>query len=505
MNRLCIVLAVLSFLLYANTLQNGYVMDDTMVLKENRIVTQGVKAIPELLATPHMRGYLVIPNDLYRPLSLVMFAIEYQFFGLNPAVNHFFNILVFMGCVVMLFLFLDKFFDGKKTAVAFIAALVFAMHPIHTEVVANIKSRDELLCYFFAFLSLNLFMNYLKGGKMLQLVLGVVTLFLSFISKETVIMLIPIIPLVFFLYKNESRQRAIFITAGMVVAAAVFMIIRTIVLKEYNANQPGATVDFMDNALAKAPGAASRIATEILVMGMYLKLMVIPYPLLCNYSYNSIPFVGFGNIWTLLSIATYGFLIWLAVSRLLKDHKDPWAFCIIFFIVTLSLFSNFPFLMGAELAERFTFFKPSTGFCVAVALAIEKWIMKGDFPDPKLLKSTKVLAVLIPLTLIFGGMTVARNTDWKDEITLYRTDLEKSPENSRLYQYVGTALGETVYFQETDTTKQKQIDDLAGRIPERKHSQIYPDFTEAHVAGQGCTIASICLILPKHTTCGRYS
>ena len=478
-NRLCIVLAVISILLYANTLQGGYVMDDVMVLKDNRIVMKGLKAIPELLATPHMRGYLVIPNDLYRPLSLVMFAIEYQFFGPSPAAGHFFNILVFMGCVVMLFLFFNKFFDGKKTAIAFIVALLFAIHPIHTEVVANIKSRDELLCFFFAFLSLNLFMNYMKNGKMVQLALGVFCLFLSYISKETVITFIPIIPLLFFFYSKESRSRAVYITAGMIVATVAFLLIRMVVLNEYNANQPGATVDFMDNALAKVPGGASKIATELLVIGMYLKLMFLPYPLLCNYSYNTIPFVGFGNIWVLLSIVAYGFLFYVAITRFLKDKKDPWAFAIVFFIVTLSLFSNFPFLMGAELAERFAFFA-STGFCLAGALAIEKWIIKGDAGDTLVLKSTKVLAVLVPLILVFGGMTVARNASWKDEFTLYKTDRDKCPENSRLNQYLATALGETVYFEETDTTKQKQIDDEA--IGYLKHAlEIYPDFAEAHV------------------------
>src|SRR5579871_6117340 len=180
--NLCIILGLVSFVIYFNTLWNGYVLDDVMVLKENTMVMQGTKAIGELLTTPHMRGYLVIPNDMWRPLSLVMFAIEYQFFGPNPMVGHFFNIVTFAGCVIMFFLFLDKFFDRKKTVIAFIIALVFAVHPIHTEVVANIKSRDELLCFFFAFLSLNIFMNYMKSGKMMQLLIGVGVFFLSLMS-----------------------------------------------------------------------------------------------------------------------------------------------------------------------------------------------------------------------------------------------------------------------------------------------------------------------------------
>lgn len=477
--NLCIALAVISVLLYANTLFNSYALDDVMVLKDNMYVKQGIKAIPELLSTPHMRGYLVIPNDLYRPLSLVMFAIEYQFFGPNPVVGHFFNILFFAGCVIMLFLFLNKFFNEQKTAIAFIAALVFAVHPIHTEVVANIKSRDELMCYFFAFLSLNLFMNYMKGGKMSELLLGAFTLFLSLISKETAINFLAVIPILFFFYANENKQRSIFIVSGAVAATAVFMIIRTVVLSMYHANEPSATTDFMDNALAKAPDMASKFATEFFVLGKYLKLMFIPYPLLCNYSFNSIPFVGLGNIWALLSLAAYLFMGVFCILRLVKNKKDPWAFAILLFLSGIALFSNLPFLMGAEMAERFAFFA-STGFCIAVALAIEQWIIKAQATDVAVIKSSKVMAILIPLLLIFGGMTVARNSDWKDEYHLYKTDLEKSPNDARLHQYVATALAETNYFEETDTTKQKEMDKESVTLLNQALA-IYPNFAEALV------------------------
>ena len=476
--NLCIALCVVCFAIYFNTLWNGYILDDVMVLKDNTMVTQGAKAIPELLTTPHMRGYLIIPNDLYRPLSLVMFAIEYQFFGLNPMVGHFFNIVVFTGCVVMLFLFLNKFFGGEKTVIAFIATLIFAVHPVHTEVVANIKSRDELLCYFFAFLALNLFMNFMKNGKMLQLLLGVFTLFLSFISKETVISFLAIIPLIFFFYYNPDRKRAMFITAGTVLAFAVFFAIRTVVLNNYNANQPGAPVEFIDNALSGTHGI-ERIATEMKVLGIYLKLMFIPYPLLCNRSFNAIPLADLTSPWFWLSLAAYGALIYFAVTRFLRDKKDPWAFAIIFFLATIFLFSNIPFLMGAELAERFAFFA-STSVCLAAALAIEHFIIKGDSANMMSLKNPKVLTVLIPLCLLFSGMTIARNMDWKDELTLYKSDVIKSPNDCRLYHYIGTALAENVYPTEPDSNKKREID-AESMTYLRKALAIYPDFTEAHV------------------------
>ncbi len=475
---LCLILGVISFLLYANTLMNGYVMDDVIVLKENTIVQQGFKGIPELLVTPHMRGYLVIPNDLYRPLSLVLFAAEYPFFGASPTGYHFMNVLIFAGCVIMLFLFLDKLFGGKKTAVAFVASLIFAVHPIHTEVVANIKSCDELLCFFFGFLSLNIFVNYMKSGKMLQLILGVFVLFLAFISKETVIAFLGIIPLVFFFYINDDKKRAVYITAGSAVVFAIFMIIRSHILTEYNANQP-AGVEFIDNALSKAPNMVAKITTEAVVLGMYLKLMFIPHPLLCTYSFNAIPYADLADWRFWLSLLAYLGMIYVAVTRFIKNKKDPWAFCIIFYLATLFLFSNIPFLMGAELAERFAFFA-SVGFCLAAALAVEQWLLKGEAVNIMSLKSTKVLAVLIPVSLIFGGLTVARNANWKDNITLYRADVANSPNDCRLYHNVASSLAEDVYPTISDTIKKKEMDNES--LNYLRHAlTIYPEYADVHV------------------------
>ena len=478
LKNLCILLALVSFVIYFNTLWNGYVLDDVMVLKENTMVMQGTKAIGELLSTPHMRGYLIIPNDMYRPLSLVMFAIEYQFFGPNSMVGHFFNIVVYIGCVIMFFIFLNKFFEGKRTALAFIVALIFAVHPIHTEVVANIKSRDELMCFFFAFLSLNIFMNYMKNGKMLQLIIGIFVFFLSLISKETVITFMAIIPLIFFFINNENKKRAVFITAGSAAALLVFVAIRSSILAEYNANQP-APVEFIDNALAGITNASNKFATEIFVLGKYLQLMFIPYPLLCNYSYNAIPEIGLADYRFWLSFIAYGAMIYFAVTRWMKDKKDPWAFGIIFYLATLSLFSNLPFLMGAELAERFAFFA-SAGICLLMGLAIEQWIIKAKASDVLLLKSAKVLAVLVPVLLIFSGMTIARNFDWKTDFLLYKTDVEKSPNDSRLYHYVATAIAENLYPKETDSLKQKEMDKESIAYLQ-KSLNIYPTYSEAHI------------------------
>ena len=488
--KLALLLGVLSFAVYANTLKNGYTLDDFTVITENSIVTRGISAIPEILSTPYRRGWFITNNDLYRPLSLTMFAAEYQIFDKSPVAGHFLNILFFSGCVILLFFFLDNLFERKKTVVAFIASLLFALHPIHTEVVANIKSRDEIMCFFFAFLSLNIFLKYMQTGKMKQLIPGCLCFLLSLMSKETVITFLAIIPLIFFFYRNENKKYSLNITIGAVVMALVFLAIRYSVLKAYNANS-SSDVSFIDNMLSSPPSVASGLATKILILGHYLKLLLIPYPLISDYSYNSIPFVTFSNLWVLLSLAIYCFLAWLGISGLLKNKKDPFAFAILFYLATISLFSNIPFLIGSPMAERFMFFT-SVGFCLAVGLAIEKWILKSDAADLVSLRKPIVLAILISLSMVYAGITINRNTDWFDNYTLYKTDIIKSPDNIRLNYLLGTALAREVYANETDSIKKSRINEESMSYI-RKALNLYPNYSEAQ-----CNIGSMLRVSGKY-------
>lgn len=243
---LALLLGLISFLVYANTIKNGFALDDFHSVKDNVYVNKGVSAIPSIFATPYLRE---VDNDFYRPLSLVSFAIEKSLWGINPGAQHLVNIILFAICVTALFFFLDDMFGGKKTAVIFMACLLFACHPIHTEVVANIKSRDEILCFLFAFLSLGMFLKYEQRGKIQHFILGCATLLLSYLSKETVVVLLGIVPLVFFFYRKENRKRSIYISIGTVAITVLFLFIRHAVLSKYNANNYAHT-PFVMNPLA---------------------------------------------------------------------------------------------------------------------------------------------------------------------------------------------------------------------------------------------------------------
>jgi protein O-mannosyl-transferase len=476
--KLALLLGVISFLVYANTLRNDFALDDYMVIPENHFVSKGVSGIPLILATPYHRGFINIQasNDLYRPFSLVVFATAYQFFGANPAVYHFLNIFFFAGCVIMLFLFIDKLFERKKTAVAFIAALLFALHPIHTEVVANCKSLDELLCFFFAFLSLNGFINYFEGGRVTQFMLGAFFFLLSFLAKETAITFLAIVPFIFFLYHSENKRRGGLITAAVVLISCIIIATRFWILGRYNANVSG--IGFIDNPLAqKGLSFESRIATAILILGYYLRLLLVPYPLICDYSWNSIPFTHFSDPYVLISLAVFLFLVFFAARRLLIHRKDGYGFGIVFFLVTIALFSNIFFLIGDNMAERFMFF-PSVGFCLVLALLIGNWIGPAE-TTVDVLKHKKGLAIIIPAALVYAAISINRNGDWKDNYTLYKADIEKAPGSSRLCFFLGNEMVNKSVGGETVTTDKKQML-MEGIGYMEKAVEIYPYYVEAH-------------------------
>jgi len=475
--KLGLFLAAVAIIVFANTMQNGFVYDDQSAITKNTIVVRGIAGIPELLTTPYRHGYWVVPNDTYRPLSLVLFAIEYQVLGKNAATGHLVNVILYAACVFLLFLFLDDLFQRKKTAIAFIAALLFAVYPIHTEVVANIKSSDELLSFLFAMLALATFDRYTSSGAGRHLALGAFYFLLSLLSKETGISFIAIILLVFLLYRNEDRQRSYRIAGGALLSVIVFFTIRSAVLNAYHIDQ-FANIPLLDNGLVM-PGlpVASRIASAVLILGYYIRLLFVPWPLIVDYSYDHIPFTSFANPLVLLSLTGYVFIAVASIRRLIAHPKDPYAFCGIWFLVTISLYSNTFMLIAATLGERFLFF-PSVALCLLLALLAGRWLTDQNATTTwAALRSPKLLAAVIPLCLLFAGLSISRNTDWADNLTLYSADIKKAPRSVKLNYLLGMELLNGAK-EETNAAKQQQeMNEGIGYLS--RALAIYPDYDDA--------------------------
>jgi Flp pilus assembly protein TadD len=442
-----IILFVFGFLLYANTLSHDYTVDDAIVITENDFVKQGFAGIPKILGNDTFLGFFKVEKNLvaggrYRPLSLVTFAMEYQIFGESPTVSHFVNVLLYALTGMLLYLVVMQLFRTKRTTteahfVALATAMLFLAHPIHTEAVANIKGRDEIMALLGSLAALYFAMRYLFKGGVLQLIFAGVCFFLGILSKENTITFLAVIPLAMYIFSPKNSEKIgskIGIAFGVLVGvAAVFLLIRSSILGDAASLSANTNMELMNNPYLKFTGSqyiafsgAEKFGTIFYTLGKYLILLIFPYSLTHDYYPPQIPMMTFGDWQVILAFLIYFAAGIYALIRLPK--RDPIAFGILYFVLTLSIVSNLFFPIGSNMGERFIFM-PSVGFSLICGVLLYK------LSNQKLVKLTdlKLALPILAIVLIgYSAKTILRNPAWKNNYTLFSTDIETSVNSAKL-------------------------------------------------------------------------
>lgn len=419
-----ILLIFLAFGLNVNTLFHEYALDDIVVMTENRFVEKGIRGIPELLTTDYVYGYSTKENVLngarYRPFSLILFALEYQFFGANPMVSHLFNILLFAILIVLLYKLLQTYvFREQHEYLAFITCLLFVVHPIHTEVIANVKSRDELVTFILLIVSLITFIKYTEKRTLWLLLTSLVYFFIALLTRESAVTFIGVVPLILFFFFNHSIKKSILFSLPFIFVFAGYMFLRYLIVG-FNY--------YLVNDVTNAPylyaSGSEAFATKVFILFKYLWLLIIPHPLSSDYGYNQIPYINLYSIQFILSFLLVTTLIFYSLYSFNK--RSIFSFCILYFFLTISLGTNFIFDLGTPLAERMLF-QPSLAFCIILAVLFLK-VNKNK----KRLSTVFLLVILI----LFSMKTISRNSEWKNNETLFFADVITSPYSSRINLYV---------------------------------------------------------------------
>lgn len=160
----------------------------------------------------------------------------------------------------------------------------------------------------------------------------------------------------------------------------------------------------------------------------YLKLLIAPYPLTVDYYPRHIEVKSFASPVVLFSVVLHLFLLIWAIRNI--RNRNWIAFGILYYFITFSIVSNFFFSIGANMAERFMFM-PSLGFCLIVALfsikLAENWNRKKQN-----LGFSRIAFILGAITLLFGTLTIKRNFDWKDNMTLFSKDILVSANSAKI-------------------------------------------------------------------------
>ncbi|MEZ4989754.1 MAG: tetratricopeptide repeat protein [Saprospiraceae bacterium] len=477
----------LTCILYANTLFNDYALDDAIVITDNMYTQEGISGIPGILGKDTFYGFFkeegkaqLVAGGRYRPLSLILFAIEYQLFGQQAWIGHLMNILYFGLTGVLLYLLLLQLFQirfAKDYAyfVALVSALIFVAHPIHTEAVANIKGRDEILSLLGSLSALYFSLRaFLEKKPLLNIVAGGL-FFLGLLSKENAITFLAIVPLSYYLFTKISVGQQVKQLGPFALVAILFLVIRFSILGGFSLGDP--PMELMNNPFLKIVGDqwmpftfAEKLATIFYTLGKYILLLIFPHPLTHDYYPQQIYLMSWGDPMVLLSLVVYLGLAVYGIIRLMK--RDPLSYGILFYLITLSIVSNILFPVGTNMSERLIFM-PSVGFCIVLAILAWRLIKRAQK------NFTPTVAGLGLIVMLFGLKTVLRNPAWKDNFTLFSTDIYHSPNSAKLRNAMGGELL-TQSLQVADENTQKEMwQEAAGHLNEALH--LHPTYKGAYL------------------------
>jgi protein O-mannosyl-transferase len=475
------LLFAIPFLLYGYSITfTEYVLDDKIVLSENKFVKVGLSGIIDILSNETFTGYfgeqkILVEGARYRPLSLVTFAIEYEFLGLNPQVSHLINVLLYALTGIILFRIFLLFFPAENNSplvrsIPFIMSLLFLLHPIHTEVVANIKSRDEILCLLFSVCSLYFSYRLIISGKKYFAFLSTIVFLFALMAKENAITFITVIPMTFYFFSNLPKNKIVWSTAPLLISVVFYFILRNNALGFLF--DSGKEANLLMNNPFLGTSTDEKFATIFYTLFLYLKLLFVPYPLTHDYYPYQIPILQWSNPKAFFSLFLFIGLLIFAIKNFSK--KTVYSFCILFFIATISIVSNTVFPVGVFMAERFLYM-PSVAFCLFIAFFISKQL-------PTYLKNIQLLqkiqiAMLLILTTGYSLITIARVPDWKNTMTLNKSGAAVSKNSARAQQFYGYALY-TEATKETDRKKKLQLYNEANPYIDRA-LLIYPSYSDA--------------------------
>ena len=473
------MLALLAFVLYLPTVAFDYTQDDAIVITDNMFTTEGVKGIKGLFSHDTFFGYFkdesklrLVSGGRYRPLTPAMFAVEYALVGRHPWLSHLVNAAAYGALAWALFAFLRLLFAARMNAqsatqAAFLGALLFAVHPIHTEAVANIKGRDEIMAALGAILGLWLTLRAQTEKKPMLSALAGLAFFAGMLSKENVVTMAGVVPLTLLWFNTSKKPNWLSGLLPVLLATVVFVALRGAVTG-WSAGEP--PIEMMNNPFIKLEDnkyvpftAAEKSATIVYTMGKYVQLLLFPYPLTHDYYPRHIDIQAWGKPMVLLSLLVWLGLLYLVVTG--WKTRSWWAYGILFYVMTMSVTSNILFPVGTNMSERFAFL-PSVGIALIAGVALSK-LMQG---------ATRSIAApaCIAIVILLAGWTLVRSQVWKDNSTLFTTDIKTSARSAKLLNAVGGDLITRAEDEKDPERKKQMLTDAQTYL--RRAQEIHPNY-----------------------------
>jgi Tfp pilus assembly protein PilF len=422
------VLLLAALGVFWGSLANQFAFDDQFHVVENeRIRSLGLDDLRALLVEP------VYPGDLYRPLVTLSHALTYRVAGDRPFAHHLVNVALHGIATVLVTALLSPLLGAGP---AFVAGLLFAVHPIHAEAVANVSGRSELLAAVFGLLMVRLAVAGSSTPRRAALrAVGVFACcLLALLSKESAVTFLLLAPLV--LVARLGMRPGLLASRRPLAAAAlaflVYLALRIHAL--HGIVSPAYRPHFLDNPLVELP-APARIANATVLLGQYVRLILCPATLSADYSYAvTQPVADWLAPRVVVDLALVAGLGLLALADLRRGRGI--GFCALWFLAAFAVTANVAFPLGTVFAERLAYV-PSAGILGIVAI-----VVAGLRPRVAAWAAVGLAAVLLART------TVAESARWRDNATLHASQLERSGASAKTHLNLGMVLVEQRHFAE---------------------------------------------------------
>ena len=434
------VVGVITLVSYLNCVNNQFVFDDFHLISKNPTI-RGIDKIPLLLGMGEKRVS-------YRPIRAISYAVDFslnrkfwRYFGrherhnkgLNPFGYHISNLVYHMVASFLVFLVVFRLAANRR--VAFLAAALFALHPVHTDSVTYLSGRRDILFTLFYLAGFYFFLCYRRRRKSAFIIASFLAYLLSLGSKEMAVTL----PAVFLCYDLVENFPGKTNKINFAYFKELFSAFKKVFLQSrylYSLLFIGALAYSYYKIFIKSPSNQSvyygdSMLTTFLTVGKilfhYIWLLLYPIRLNADYSYNAFPLSSsFFEPATLFPFILLG-VIGYAVLRLLINHKML-AFGVIWFFVTLLPVCHI-FPHHELLAEHYLYL-PSFGFCLIVAFLVNSFLKRGKH-------DYLIYSSFIIVLLSFSIRIVDRNRDWRDELTLWEKTVKTSSQCARAHNNLG--------------------------------------------------------------------
>ncbi|MBX3023462.1 tetratricopeptide repeat protein [bacterium] len=438
-----IAIAVLALLPYLNAIGGDFVFDDVGVIRDNPVVQR----------EPAWRVFTTVyePGALYRPLTMLSYVANARIDG-GANAFHAVNVALHVLVAVAVYALAARLLGTRGAA--WVAAALFAVHPIHTEAVTGIVGRAELLAALCSLLALLALARALAGGVASRrwLALSVAAFAAGLLCKESVFTTIALVLVVHWrLAPADGWRRRLAVVLPYALVGAAYLGLRLAVVGALGLPAPPGA---LDNPLAHVDGA-TRLRTALAILWDYLAMLIAPVHLSADYSFSQVPLVASWadpRVWVPVAILGGG----AAAALASRTRRPELLVALALFAIPLSLTANILFPIGTIKAERLLYL-PSAGACLAAGwLLLLPWRTRP-----------RTAAVLIAAVLgLFAARTWVRNQDWRDEGTLYAATVRIAPDSAKAHHNFAVARQRAGAYDEA----------LAHY---RQALRIYPDYADA--------------------------